>query len=143
MGGFALFDKDPQDYPFPASIGDRSAPPPGTPRGSLQVFVQRMPEAMGTTHWTLASATQDLRQGVATAIFAGLPGFREDRVRPVSLNGVRGYQATYWWDLGLNESYVLYRGPYVFQLNVTLANAAQTSNKKALMAALHSFRFTP
>ena len=41
MRGAGFQDNDPNDYPYPASIGDPSASP-STPQGGLLVFVQKL-----------------------------------------------------------------------------------------------------
>ncbi len=136
MGGAGFADKDSRDYPYPASIGDPSASP-STPQGGLMVFVQKMPRPARSS---LADATQYLDESPGPSVGRACPGFHADGVRPVTFNGLSGYEGAYRWNLGRNLSYLLTKGDYVYSLSLTYANATGTANKAALLAALRSFR---
>jgi len=136
MGGAAFTDRDPRDFPYPASIGDPSASP-GTPQGGLTVFVQKM---YGPARSSRADATQYLNGSGGPWGGRACPGFHADGVRPVTFNGVSGYEGAYHWNRGRNVSYFLTKGDYFYFLSLTYANAARPANKTALLAALRSFR---
>jgi hypothetical protein len=132
-------DKDPKDHPFPASLGDSSGPP-GGPSGCLVVVVWRQPSE------NQAPSSTDLHDMLATSfaahVMSNQKGVAATTAVPVVYNGLPGYRSALSWKSGDSVTYILYKKPLIYELELTVAEAAQPSSRDALMAAMRSFEVT-
>ena len=122
------------------------SPRPWLVRGTMRVFAQQMYLPRQASPPPLAAVRKTLTEhfeGHPTMSILGAKDMQVSAVQPVTLNGLSGYRAWYTWGGGRAVHYSLYKGLYIYEIDVTVAKKVWPSIWPTYNTALHSLTVIP